>query len=313
MSEARDVSVVICTRDGRSKGFVDAALRSVLDQSSPAAEIIVVDDASTDGTPSYVKDTYPHVRVEVNRGSGLAAARNTGIALARGRWVAFIDDDDVWRPGKLAHQLAQIGGSSRPESTIWASRMVSIDVKGRVAWRPVRLDHVARWPACLLGCPVTPSGAIMAKSLLDRFGGFSEHLSDGSAFDYWARCLSAGVQIVFSDDVLLEHRQHARQMTRPERKMETVLAGDAIVIPYLERLAPAQARRVRTARVLLHWRWFLMHEGSRGAARYWRDTPLRQERMGWRGTLYPLLDLAAAGLPWRLRARLRDLASRTVA
>jgi glycosyltransferase involved in cell wall biosynthesis len=312
MTGAGDVSVVMCTRDGRSKGFVDAALRSVLNQSSPPGEVIVVDDASTDGTAQYVRDTYPRVRVVANDRKGLAAARNVGIALASGGWVAFIDDDDVWRPEKLARQLAQIDGSDRPEFTIWSSRMVQIDAEGRIT-RHVRLDHFARWPACLLACPVTPSSVLMATSLLDRFGGFSEHLSYGSAFDYWVRCLAGGVRIVFSDDVLLEHRRHAQQMTRQDRTMATVLAADAIVTPYLERLAPPQAGRVRAARVLLFYRSLLIRAGPRSAARYWRETPLRKAPVDWRGSLYPLLDTAAAGLPWRLRARLRDLAARMVA
>ena len=313
MNPAAGVTVVICTRDGRSKGYFDAALRSVLDQSAPPADVILVDDGSTDGTADYARVTYPQIRIVANPRTGLAAARNTGIAHASTRWIAFIDDDDIWRPHKLARQLAQIADSERPDWTIWAARMVPIDDEGRTAWRPIRLDHFARWPACLLACPITPSGVIVSGALFDRFGGFAEHLSEGSAFDYWARCMAGGAQIAFSRDVLVEHRRHARQMTSRDRTMETVLAGDAIVIPYLRLLPPAQAERVRTARALMYWRWFLTHRGPRWAVRYWRATPLRPARMDWRGTLYPLLDTAAAGLPAALRARLRDIAARTVA
>lgn len=312
MNAPADVTVVICTRDGWSKGYFDAALRSVLDQVPSPADVILVDDGSADGTAAYAREKYPQIRVVVKSRTGLAAARNTGIAHARTRWIAFIDDDDIWRPRKLASQLAQIAASDRPDWTIWASRMVPIDDEGRLAWRPVRLDHFARWPACLLACPITPSGVIVSRALLDRFGGFSEHLSEGSAFDYWARCLAGGARIVFSDDVLVEHRRHDRQMTSRDRTMDTVLAGDAIVMPYLDLLPAPQAERVRTARALIYWRWFLTHRGPRWAARYWRATPLRPARMHWRGTLYPLLDTAAAGLPAPLQARLRDLASRTV-
>ncbi len=312
MSAAADVTVVMVTRDGRSKGYFDAAVRSVLEQTAPPAEMIVVDDGSVDGTAQYTRRTYPAVRVVANAGTGLAAGRNTGIAFARRRWITFIDDDDRWRPEKLARQLAQIAGSERPESTIWASRMVAIDAGGRIASPPVRLDHLARWPACLLGCPITPSGIMVARTLLDRFGGFSEHLSEGSAFDFCARCLEGGATIAFSDEVLIEHRRHSRQMTRRDRTLATTLASDAIVLPHLERLPAWQADRLRTARALLYWRWFFTHAGPRHAAGYWRATPLRPARLNWRGTLFPLLDTAAARLPQPLQVRLRRLATRSV-
>ena len=311
MIDAGDVTVVLCTRDGLSKGYFDAAVRSVLDQSLAPGEVIVVDDASTDGTPQYARRTYPHLRVVANARSGLAACRNTGIGAARGRWIAFIDDDDVWHPGKLAAQLAQIGGSDLPESTIWAARMVRIDSAGRVASRPV-FDQLARWPACLLGSPALPSGVIMARALLDRFGAFAEHLRVGSAYEYWIRCLAGGATIRFSDAVLLEHRQHDHQMTAPQRLLELQLAVDAMVAPYLERLPAAQADRVRTARLLMHCLLLLFRSGPRTAARYWRRTPLRRGGIAWRVSLYPLLAAAARPLPLGAGIRVRDFVTRAV-
>jgi len=307
------VSVVLCTRDGRSKGYLDAAMRSVLDQSPPAAEVIVVDDASTDGTAEYVERTYPQVRVIANARSGLAAGRNTGIAAARGQWIALMDDDDRWRYGKLAGQLGQIAASERPEGTIWASRMAWIDSAGRTTVPDVPLDHVASWPAILLGSAVSPSGAILARSLCDRIGPFAEHLRIGSGYDYWLRCLSEGVTVRLSDIVLTEHRRHGAQMTERPRMVDLLLAVDAIVLPYFAKLPAAQADRLRTARALMGLRSALARAGPRLAAHYWEATPLRQGRMDWRAAVYPLLDAAARPLPRRLQDQLRDFAVRTVA
>ena len=78
-----------------------------------------------------------------------------------------------------------------------------------------------------------PSAVMMAKTLLDRFGAFDEHLRVGAAYDYWIRCLAGGATIGFSDAVLLEHRQHDRQMTAPRRMVELQLAVDAMIETYL--------------------------------------------------------------------------------
>jgi glycosyltransferase involved in cell wall biosynthesis len=312
MSAAGGVSVVLCTHDGHSKGFLDTTLRSVLGQSAPPAEVIVVDDASTDGTADHVRRTYPHVRVVASARPGLAAARNTGVAAARGRWIAFVDDDDVWRPGKLAEQLRQIDASGEADATIWAARMVYVDGSGRIARASVPIDHLAQWPACLLGSVVAPSGAMLARALFDRFGGFNESLAEASAYEFWIRCLAGGATVRFTDDVALEYRRHGRQMTASPRTVELMLACDAFIRPHLQTLPAATAGRLRTARVLTLYRSFALRLGVRGAAGYWRRTPLRPLRMDWRAGAYPLLDAAAHVLPARLGAVVRHVAVRTV-
>lgn len=90
--------------------FVAASVRSVLDQTFPDWELLVVDDRSTDGSVAVVREAAaedPRVMLTVNPGSaGAAAARNHGTDLARGRYIAFLDSDDLWLPAKLAEQIA---------------------------------------------------------------------------------------------------------------------------------------------------------------------------------------------------------------
>ena len=312
MTAAGDVSVVLCTRDGRSKGFLDTTLRSVLDQSAAPAEVIVVDDGSTDGTAAHVQRAHPGVRVVSGARRGLAAARNAGVAAASGRWIAFVDDDDVWRPEKLAEQLRQIEGSDRRETTIWASRMVQIDGSGRIAGPPVPIDHLARWPACLLGSTITPSGVVLARALFDRFGGFDERLAEAAAYEFWIRCLAGGAIVQFTRDVALEYRRHARQMTASPRSIELLLACDAFIRPHLDALPAPIGDRVRAARVLTIVRSFGVRLGVRAAGSYWRRTPLRPLRMDWRAAAYPLLEAAAHVLPGSLAAAVRATAVRGV-
>ena len=137
------VSVILSTRNGHRKGFLQEALRSVLEQSPPPAEVILVDDGSTDGTALWVRQNFREVKVLKNEGTGLAAARNTGVRAAQYPWIAFIDDD-VWCPDKLARQLAQVDASSRPEATIWVARAARIHGNSGNQGPPARTPALAR-------------------------------------------------------------------------------------------------------------------------------------------------------------------------
>jgi glycosyltransferase involved in cell wall biosynthesis len=111
MSGDAAVSVVIPAWNRADR--IEGAILSALEQEPKPLEIIVVDDGSTDGTDAgrlVALDARVRViRHDANRGA--AEARNTGVAAARGDWIAFLDSDDRWLPGKLARQLAQVAGA----------------------------------------------------------------------------------------------------------------------------------------------------------------------------------------------------------
>jgi glycosyltransferase involved in cell wall biosynthesis len=113
---ARDslVSVVIPTHNRAA--LLERALRSVLSQTYRHLEVIVVDDRSTDHTSRLLEEVRdPRVRmVTVDSRRGVAEARNRGIELASGRFIAFLDDDDEWLPRKVERQLAVFSGSAPP-------------------------------------------------------------------------------------------------------------------------------------------------------------------------------------------------------
>ena len=97
-------SVVIPTYNRREK--VQEAIDSVLAQRQVDLEIIVVDDGSNDGTAAALAQYGNSIRYRHQTNGGPAAARNLGIAMARGEWIAFLDSDDLWLPGKLRHEQA---------------------------------------------------------------------------------------------------------------------------------------------------------------------------------------------------------------
>ena len=101
-----NVSVIIPTYN-RVK-FLPACINSVLKQSIPVEEIIVVDNNSSDGTVNYIRDKFKMVRVLIERNKGVSFARNLGILNSKNNWVAFLDSDDEWMPDKIQKQIELI-------------------------------------------------------------------------------------------------------------------------------------------------------------------------------------------------------------
>ncbi|MGQ9606919.1 MAG: glycosyltransferase family 2 protein [Thermogutta sp.] len=106
MTDRPTVSVVIPVWNAAR--YLPETLRSVLRQTRPPEEIVVVDDGSTDASAAVAEGFGPTVRVLRQENRGESAARNRGIEAARGEWIAFLDADDLWHPDKLARQLAAV-------------------------------------------------------------------------------------------------------------------------------------------------------------------------------------------------------------
>ncbi|MGN2390562.1 glycosyltransferase family 2 protein [Pelomicrobium sp. G1] len=106
-----EVSVIVPTFN--SERFIAQTIGSVFAQTFRGFEILVVDDGSIDGTIAAIPKNDPRVRIFRQENAGVAAARNTGIKNAKGRYIAFLDHDDFWHPQKLAAQLESF--RRRPE------------------------------------------------------------------------------------------------------------------------------------------------------------------------------------------------------
>ena len=135
------VSVVVATYN--RSAYAQEAVRSVLAQTFPAAEVIVVSDGSTDDTAAAIRGRFPGVTVIEQPNLGRSVARNTGIAAATGSWVAFLDDDDLWHRDKL--EKTRLYLEAHPEcramnNPIWIFGESAEDGKDSV----YKLDFVAR-------------------------------------------------------------------------------------------------------------------------------------------------------------------------
>jgi len=123
------VSVIIPVFNGER--FIGEAIQSVMDQTYPPLEIIVVDDGSSDKTADIVRYLSGARPILYRRQSnqGAAAARNAGVSLAQGEWIAFLDADDVWYPEKLAIQVEHF--KTYPDVPFFYSDMDIIDDEGK--------------------------------------------------------------------------------------------------------------------------------------------------------------------------------------
>ena len=187
-------------------------MASVKAQTYRNFEIVVVDDGGTDGTCKALA-AWPKIRVlRHSCRRGVAAARNLGVAAARGEWLAFLDSDDLWLPDKLARQMAYL--ESRPELSLcqtdetWVRRGVRVnkpESHRKVAGR-IFLPSLRR-------CMISPSAVILNRRLLADHGGFDESLPAAEDYDLWLR-LTWRYEVGLVDEPLVIKRGgHADQLS----------------------------------------------------------------------------------------------------
>jgi glycosyltransferase involved in cell wall biosynthesis len=186
-----EVSVVIPTRDRWS--LLGRSLRGALAQEHVTLEVIVVDDGSkTDAPPALLPSPDPRVvvcRSDVSR--GVANARNAGIERASGDWIAFLDDDDLWAPGKLHAQLDR--ARAAPADFVYSAAVV-VDAS-LAATRLLPPPTPAELEASIAVQNAIPAGQsnVLAKTHLVReLGGFDERLSMIADWEMWIRLAAAG-------------------------------------------------------------------------------------------------------------------------
>ena len=187
-----DATVVIPTHN-RWEVLRRSALASALAQEDVDVEVVVVDDGSSDGTAERLAELDdPRLRVVRHpRPLGVAHARNAGLAVARGRWVSFLDDDDLWAPLKLRRQID--AGEAVGASLVYTAG-AAVDAERRFLFavaqpEPERVARaLLRWNVIWCGC----SNVAAPADVLRRLGGFDERLFQLADWDLWIRLTEAG-------------------------------------------------------------------------------------------------------------------------
>jgi glycosyltransferase involved in cell wall biosynthesis len=215
MTASPQITVVIPTRNRPT--LLETAISAALRQEEVELEVVVVDDASRDSplaTRAHLSD--PRVRVfRHGERRGVAAARNTGIANARGDWVAFLDDDDLWSPRKVRAQLDE--AAAQGADFAYAAAVLLDETKTALVVFPA--PKPGDLPRLLLQNYVIPAGSsnVIAKTdLLRRLGGFDEALHQLADWDLWLR-LALTARPARCNEVLVGYLEHRGNMLLEDR------------------------------------------------------------------------------------------------
>jgi glycosyltransferase involved in cell wall biosynthesis len=227
------------------------AAESVLGQLGPDDEVVIVDDGSSDDTPAVLRSLQGRwgrrLQVVLQANAGPGAARNSGIAAARGDWIGFLDSDDLLLPGAVAVVRAAI--ERHPEASFLCGGRIEVTPDGRE--RVLRGHHVPADPVrAMRGFLVTHRrslgvGAVVARRDLARRCGFPPELVFAEDNVFFARCLAAGRTITVPEPLYRYHLEPARVQSRSHwrdfsvERMIDLMFDPAIVPPAAQRIKDA--------------------------------------------------------------------------
>lgn len=292
--------------------LLPAALDSALAQTIiRQCEIIVVDDGTE--PPLALPDMLPagiEVRMIRRENGGLAAARNTGIAHARGEFIALLDDDDAWHPEKLDRQLEALTRS--PECVLCTTRTENIAPDGSRALRRIAdlpLNQPVDCLSALLDWNfIPPSSVLIRKSTLEHVGGFRAELRQAEDYELWARLANCGPFLCLADPLTYYatatpgslSNDSVRQLQyelRARRAMRPLLGGRAECIAAWRRGRLRCLASLRDAAFRAQQYRPAVAAGMKAVI----SDPLGRQRWEWRRLGDALGLLAASGLPGRRR------------
>jgi glycosyltransferase involved in cell wall biosynthesis len=204
--EAPLVSCIVPVHNGER--FLAEAVDSILAQTWRPLEVLVIDDGSTDGTPAVLARYTGRVRAMRRANAGPAVARNSGLAAARGEFVAFLDADDLWHPEKLSRQMARF--EERPELEICLCHVQNFWT-GELSREEARFrDHRIATP--LAG--YSPVTLLARRAIFDRLGPFRTDVRHVHDTDWFMRATERGAVMELMPDVLVQRRLHPGNRTR---------------------------------------------------------------------------------------------------
>ena len=197
------VSVVVPVYNGER--YLASALKSILEQDYRPLEVIVVDDGSADDT-AKIAHSYGNVRYIYQPNQGPSAARNAGISAARGEFIAFLDADDVWAPGKLSLQMNHLIEHPEVGYTLARERVFLEPEASSPHWLSEDFlleDHVT----------ATPSTWVVRRIVFDQVGTFDPGYGTVEDMEWLARAKDANIQSFIMPETLLYRRVHRSNLS----------------------------------------------------------------------------------------------------
>jgi len=204
------VSIIIPTYN---RGWIiKEAIESVLAQDFIDFELIVVDDGSTDNTSEILHSYREDITVLRQNNKGVSAARNRGLSEASGRFIAFLDSDDLWLPQKLSRQVDFF--NSNPDAMIcqteeiWVRNGVRVNPKKRHK----KLSGMI-FERSLALCLVSPSAVMIKRRLFDEIGVFDETLPACEDYDLWLRISCRHPVFLIDTPLIIKRGGHSDQLS----------------------------------------------------------------------------------------------------
>jgi glycosyltransferase involved in cell wall biosynthesis len=276
-----EVSAIIPTYNRRE--LLQRAIDSVLAQTHPIGEIIVIDDGSTDGTGDMLRERYGNrIHYHWQENAGVSAARNAGMRIASGRYFALLDSDDRWMPEKTQRQVAWL--DAHPEFGMVVCDVVRVDGDGNPydTFHRREVLHEDGWALhwLLFNPSLVPASAIFRREVFETCGGFDTALRTAEDIDFHLRVARRWQIGVIEAPLVAAMRGHedglsAEASTYDDYVMvveRAIRDAEGIVEASLRREALA-ATYLRNARgMIIRNRWVDAWRLCRAA---WRQTPNR--------------------------------------
>jgi glycosyltransferase involved in cell wall biosynthesis len=208
MVEPALISVIIPCYNNAD--FIQECIASVLQQSYPHIEILIIDDGSSDDSLTIIRSFGDSIYWETQPNQGAPSARNRGLALAKGKYVKFLDADDILLPDCLAQQVRQSQAILETQKAIVYGDAIWVDqnrqILAKPTLRPRRLDEDAI-THILTACPLTTCPLHQRNYLLE-IQGFDPELPCDQEHDLHLRLVLAGVEFIYYPQAIYEYRNY---------------------------------------------------------------------------------------------------------
>ena len=206
------ISVVIPTLNRINT--LQRALDSVINQTYKPAEIIVVDNGSSDGTLKFLREQYPKIKTLTENKIGVSSARNKGIKKSINQWIALLDSDDAWHPRKLEIQTSMLDSALKEYNLIHTDEVWFRNNKHINQMKKHKKQGGYIFERCLSLCCISPSSVLFKKNILDKVGLFDESLPVCEDYDMWLKICSSEEVLFAQDKLTYKYGGHKDQLSK---------------------------------------------------------------------------------------------------
>ncbi len=254
--------------------YIAQCLESVIAQTYPHIEIIVVDDGSTDETHA-IAQTYAQkdrrIRIVQKQNGGLSSARNAGLKAATGDYLVLFDSDDLMIPTKIAHHIQWLEAHTE-YSCVYSDLIHFYDKTTKMYKLSIPTLGQDQYLTLLRGNCINPNTFCMKREVYEAVGGFDESIRSAEDWEYWLRVTREGMQIGYQADYLTLYRMRADSLSADRVTM--CMTALQVLQKQEQDIVPKYSDALHSEIVLWKHKLTLAHmkkevENSRGLQRLW--------------------------------------------